>query len=109
VLCQSREKLAPAAANPQGNLDDAVRCLDEEGFAHEELQATVTRVRQRVQPATWKAFLLFEFFALKAKDIAPRLGMTPVAVNQAVHRVRQLLHDTWATVQEPMVTGERRP
>jgi RNA polymerase sigma-70 factor (ECF subfamily) len=90
-LCNSREVLAPSATNPHGNLEDAVRCLEEEGFASQELQEAVARVRRRVQPATWKAFLLFEFFALEAKDIGSCLGMTPAAVNQAVHRVRLLL------------------
>jgi DNA-directed RNA polymerase specialized sigma24 family protein len=84
---------APSLTRSDGNLDDAVRGLEEEGFEHEKLRETVVHVRRRVQPATWKAFLLFEFFAMKAKDIGPRLGMTPVAVNQAVHRVRQLLQD----------------
>ncbi len=106
VQCKSGEGLIPSAAMAPDSLEDAVRCLDEEGFTHEELQAVVAQVRQRVQPATWKAYLLFEFFALKARDIGPRLGMTPVAVNQAVHRVRRLLQDTWAAAQAPNVADE---
>ena len=81
VLWNTME-VAPSLTHPEDNLDDAVRGLEEEGFEHEKLRETVIHVRRRVQPATWKAFLLFEFFALKAKDIGPRLGMTPVAVNQ---------------------------
>jgi RNA polymerase sigma factor (sigma-70 family) len=100
-LCKSFEGSVPPISTTPRNLDEAVRSLDEEGFAHEDLQASVAQVRRRVQPATWKAFLLFEFFAMKAKDIGPLLGMTPVAVNQAVHRVRQLLRETWSIIQAP--------
>ena len=44
-----------------------------------------------MQPGTWKAFLLFEFFELTGREIAVLLGMKPLTVNQAVFRVRQLL------------------
>jgi RNA polymerase sigma-70 factor (ECF subfamily) len=77
-----------------GDLEGALQGLEEQGFALESLEAAVARVRTRVRPSSWKAFLLFEFFELKARDIAPRLGMTPAAVNQAVYRIRQLLQET---------------
>jgi RNA polymerase sigma-70 factor (ECF subfamily) len=77
-----------AAATDVGQ---ALRELEEEGFTTEELQVAVRRVRDAVQPTTWKAFLLFEFFELTAKEIAPQFGLTPAAVNQAVYRVRQSL------------------
>jgi RNA polymerase sigma-70 factor (ECF subfamily) len=73
------------------DLEDALNVLEEEGFDADGLQQAVLSVRARVQPNTWKAFLLFEFFEMKAKQIAPLVGMKPAAVNQAVHRVRQLL------------------
>jgi RNA polymerase sigma-70 factor (ECF subfamily) len=73
-----------------GDLSDALKILDEEEFAQESLREAVWRVRSRVQPDTWTAFLLFEFFDLTAKEIAPRLGLKPAAVNQAVYRVRRL-------------------
>src|SRR5262249_20493215 len=59
--------------NPSGDNDvqDALCRLEEEGFSEETLQHTIRNVRARVQPATWKAFLLFEFFEMKAKEIAP--------------------------------------
>jgi RNA polymerase sigma factor (sigma-70 family) len=75
----------------RGGLDEAVRSLDEEGFVHEGLQTAVLWVRSRVHPTTWKAFLLFECFEMKAKEIAPHVGLKPAAVNQAVYRVRRLL------------------
>ena len=73
------------------DLDAALARLEEHGFDVDDLQRAVSAVRARVQPATWKAFLLFEFFEMKAKQIAPLVSMKPAAVNQAVHRVRQLL------------------
>ena len=73
------------------DLDDALRLLDEEGFARDDLQRAVADVRGRVQSDTWKAFLLFEFFGMRAREIGPRLGLRPAAVNQAVFRVRRLL------------------
>lgn len=71
--------------------EKALRILEDEGFDGESLEEAVARVRERVQPSTWKAFLLFEFCDMKAKEIGPRLDMKPATVNQAVHRVRQLL------------------
>lgn len=76
---------------PDRPVDEALLALEEEGFEREDLQSAVSRVRAAVRPATWKAFLLFEFFEMTAKEIGPRLGLSPAAVNQAVYRVRQLL------------------
>src|SRR5262249_12840328 len=84
--------------------EEALRVWEEEGFALEGLQEAVLQVRVRVQPATWRAFLLFEFLGMSAKEIGPRLGMKPLAVNQAVYRVRQLLKRAWA-VGRPAHTG----
>jgi RNA polymerase sigma-70 factor (ECF subfamily) len=90
------EPLAPAPDGwgppVEGGIDAALGRLEEEGFVAERLQRAVAAVRDRVQPGTWKAFLLFELFELSAKEIAPLLGMKPLAVNQAVFRVRHLLH-----------------
>jgi RNA polymerase sigma-70 factor (ECF subfamily) len=91
---QAREASATASGRTlpvDCGLDEALQVLEEEGFAWEGLQEAVRGVRAAVQPGTWKAFLLFEFFDLTAKEIGPRLGLTPAAVNQAVYRVRQLL------------------
>jgi RNA polymerase sigma-70 factor (ECF subfamily) len=75
-----------------GEPEAVLRDLEDRGFAPEWLHAAVVRVRGRVQPQTWKAFLLFELLGLSAKEIAPRLDLSPTAVNQAVFRVRRLLH-----------------
>jgi RNA polymerase sigma-70 factor (ECF subfamily) len=85
-----REVRAGGCASGAG-VEETLRDLEEEGFSPPWLQEAVLRVRGRVQPQTWKAFLLFEFLELSAKEVAPRLGMTPTAVNQAVFRVRRLL------------------
>jgi RNA polymerase sigma factor (sigma-70 family) len=72
-------------------LDSTLQFLEEEGFAVEEVQRAVLQVRDRVEPNTWKAFLLSVFLDLKGQEIADRLGMTPMGVYQAVCRVRKLL------------------
>jgi RNA polymerase sigma-70 factor (ECF subfamily) len=100
-LCRGRHRPAAAGAAPapvqaydpppDRPVDEALRALEDEGFEREDLQSAVCRVRAAVRPATWKAFLLFEFFEMTAKEIGPRLGLSPAAVNQAVYRVRQLL------------------
>jgi RNA polymerase sigma-70 factor (ECF subfamily) len=103
-LAARDEPAAPAPddwpASGAGDLETALARLDEEGFLVEGLQQAVSAVRQRVQPATWKAFLLFEFFQLTAKEIAVLLDMRPLAVNQAVYRVRHLLQQC-LTAKEP--------
>jgi RNA polymerase sigma-70 factor (ECF subfamily) len=75
----------------EDDLDAALARLEENGFDVDDLQRAVSAVRARVQPATWKAFLLCEFFELTAKEAGALLGMQPVAVNQAVFRTRQML------------------
>jgi len=82
----------PTAAD----LDAALARLEDDGFDADVLQGAASAVRARVRPATWKAFLLCEFFELTAKEAGAVLGMQPVAVNQAVFRVRQLLRQCLA-------------
>jgi RNA polymerase sigma-70 factor (ECF subfamily) len=96
---QGRPTPRPAAWDylpEDAGLEEALRLWEEEGCARDGLQEAVLHVRARVQPPTWKAFLLFEFFEMSAKEIAPNLGLTPAAVNQAVHRVRHLLRQALA-------------
>ena len=78
----------------EGNVDAALARLEENGFDVDDLQRAVTAVRARVQPTTWKAFLLCEFFELTAKEAGALLSMQPVAVNQAAFRVRQMLRES---------------
>jgi RNA polymerase sigma-70 factor (ECF subfamily) len=81
----------PARVPLDDDLGAAVARLENDGFGVEALQQAVSAVRARVQPGTWKAFLLCEFFELTAKEAGALLDMQPVAVNQAVFRVRQML------------------
>jgi RNA polymerase sigma-70 factor (ECF subfamily) len=84
-------------ALPDGDdMDAALTRLEENGFDVDDLQRAVSAVRARVQPATWKAFLVCEFFDLTAREAGALLGMQPVAVNQAVFRIRQMLRDCLA-------------
>jgi RNA polymerase sigma-70 factor (ECF subfamily) len=80
-----------ACARDSGEVDDVIRTLETEGFATGAVQVAVRNVRAAVRPATWKAFLLFEFFEMTAKEIAARLKLSPAAVNQGVYRIRRLL------------------
>jgi RNA polymerase sigma-70 factor (ECF subfamily) len=89
------------------DLEDGLRQLEEKGFSVEGLQAAVRSVRSRVHAKNWKAFLLFEFFEMRAKEIASLVGLSPAAVNQAVHRVRRLLQAEFATGALP--ARMRRP
>ncbi len=96
------ERPAPAPAWPPGDgVEAALERLEEEGFYLEGLQRAVAAVRDRVRPTTWKAFLLFEFFELTAKEIAPLVNLPPLAVNQAVFRVRRLLQERLAGPDAP--------
>lgn len=49
------------------------------------------RVRHRVEPATWEAFLLCTFEGLPGAEVARRLGTRPGAVYMARCRVQGLL------------------
>ena len=89
------------------DLDAALSRLEDEGFVLEALQQAVAAVRRRVQPGTWKAFLLFEFFELTGREIAVLLGMKPLTVNQAVFRVRQLLQQCLAGTDAGLPRGGR--
>jgi RNA polymerase sigma-70 factor (ECF subfamily) len=77
------------------SLDQILLDFQDQGFEPAELQAAVRQVQSRIQARTWKAFLLFEFFEMSAKEIAPLVQLTPAAVNQAVHRVRRLLQEAF--------------
>jgi len=90
-----------------GDFEHALHQLEEEGFSVDALQTAVRNVRARVQSTTWKAFLLFEFFDMKAKEIAPLVALTPAAVNQAVHRVRRLLQEALSSSDH--MSQKRRP
>jgi RNA polymerase sigma-70 factor (ECF subfamily) len=85
----------PPAWDDACELEEVLAAVEEEGFDRDGLQEAVLTVRSRVQPLTWKAFLLFEFFDLSAREVGARLGMKPTAVGQAVYRVRQLLNQAW--------------
>jgi RNA polymerase sigma-70 factor (ECF subfamily) len=100
VAEQLRDRPAPVPAWEEGEVEDVLAAVEAEGFDRDGLEEAVLAVRSRVQPVTWKAFLLFEFFDLSAKEIAARLGMKPSAVGQAVFRVRHLLKRAVSPVKE---------
>ena len=89
------------ATADSGSLDAALARLEDDGFGPDVLHGAVSAVRARVLAGTWKAFLLTEFFELTAKETGALLGMQPVAVNQAVFRVRKLLRQCLAEAPRP--------
>lgn len=91
---------APMPAWEEGEVEEVLAAVEAEGFDRDGLEEAVLAVRARVQPGTWKAFLLFEFFDLSAREIAARLGMKPTAVGQAVFRVRHILKQAVAPRKE---------
>ena len=90
----------------ENDLGAALARLEDDGFDVDALQAAVSAVRARVQPGTWKAFLLCECFDLTAKEAGALLGMQPVAVNQAVYRVRQMLRQCVAGAADLRPSGQ---
>ena len=90
----------------EDDLGAALARLEDDGFDVDALQEAVSAVRAQVQPGTWKAFLLCEFFDLTAKEAGALLGMQPVAVNQAVYRVRQMLRQCVAGAADLRPSGQ---
>jgi RNA polymerase sigma-70 factor (ECF subfamily) len=78
--------------------DDLVRRLGEQ-FDLELLAEARDRVRQRVEPQTWEAFVLTAVDGLSGADAAGRLGIKVAAVFKAKSRVQQLLQDEVARLE----------
>jgi RNA polymerase sigma factor (sigma-70 family) len=57
------------------------------------LHGAMALVRARVFPETWEAFCSVTLENRDAKEVAAKLRITPHAVRDAVHRVRQLLKE----------------
>jgi RNA polymerase sigma-70 factor (ECF subfamily) len=90
----------------QGSGEDrALRLLDEQAagddlaaylkqqFDQEVLEEARHRVRQRVDPHTWEAFVLTALEELSGADVAARLGMTVANVFKAKSRVLKMLQE----------------
>jgi RNA polymerase sigma-70 factor (ECF subfamily) len=85
-------KSAPARADLLARL--------EEQFDQELMGEALARVRLRVEPQTWEAFRLTATEGLSGEDTAERLGMRLTAVFKAKSRVRQLLRDEVARLEQ---------
>jgi RNA polymerase sigma-70 factor (ECF subfamily) len=72
--------------------DDLARRLDDE-FDRELLAAAQARVRQRVEPHTWEAFVLTAVEGLSGAEVAERLGLTVATVFKAKSKVQKLLRE----------------
>jgi len=72
--------------------DDLAEYLKQE-FDQEVLEEARHRVRQRVDPHTWEAFVLTAHEQLAGADVAARLGMTVANVFKAKSRVLKFLQE----------------
>jgi RNA polymerase sigma-70 factor (ECF subfamily) len=63
----------------------------EAAYEQELVEQALTRVRPRVQPPTWEAFLLTAFEGLSGAAAAARLGMAVTSVYKAKSNVQKLL------------------
>jgi RNA polymerase sigma factor (sigma-70 family) len=70
--------------------EDLLQRISEE-FDLERLEQAMTRVRGRVEPATWDAFRLTAIEGVPAAEVAERLGKTVTTVYAARSSVKKML------------------
>jgi RNA polymerase sigma-70 factor (ECF subfamily) len=80
--------------------DDLVQRLNEQ-FDQELLAEAQTRVRQRVEPHTWEAFLLTAVEGLSGAEVAGRLGLKVATVFKAKSKVQKMLQEEIARLEGP--------
>ncbi len=73
----------------------------EEIFNHELLELAISRVRERVAPATWDAFRLVAFEGRSGAEAAQLLGMSVASVFVAKHRVQKMLKEEVTRLEGP--------
>jgi RNA polymerase sigma factor (sigma-70 family) len=78
--------------------DDLVKHLEQE-FDREILQEAMRRVRLRVAPQTWQAFLLTAVEGLAGAEAAERLPMQVAQVYVAKRRVQKMLQEEVAKLE----------
>jgi RNA polymerase sigma-70 factor (ECF subfamily) len=79
--------------------DDLVQRLGEQ-FDQEVLEEAQARVRGRVEPHTWEAFRLTALEGMPGADAAAQLGMNVAAVFKAKSKVRAMLKEEVARLEE---------
>jgi RNA polymerase sigma factor (sigma-70 family) len=80
--------------------DDLARRLDEQ-FDREVLAEAGARVRQRVEPHTWRAFELTAVEGSSGAAAAGQLGVTVVTVFKAKSKVQKMLREEVARLEAP--------
>jgi RNA polymerase sigma-70 factor (ECF subfamily) len=90
-----REALATAEAR-----DDLERQLDDQLY-RELLAEAMERVRGRVEPHTWEAFWLTAQEGLSGAEVARRLGIQVATVYQAKTKVKKMLREEVARLDQP--------
>jgi len=79
--------------------DDLTRWLDEE-FSSALFEEAAARVRLRVHHHTWEAFRLTALEGMPGADAAAQLGMNVAAVFKAKSKVRAMLKEEVARLEE---------
>jgi RNA polymerase sigma factor (sigma-70 family) len=79
--------------------DDLVKHLEEE-FDREILEEAMGRVRLRVAPQTWSAFVLTALEGLSGAEAAARIPMQVAQVFVAKRRVQKMLHEEIAKLDK---------
>ena len=72
--------------------EDLLRRLEEE-FDLDVLEEAVGRVRERVEPSTWEAFLLTAVEAVPAVEVARRLNKKVATIYVARSKVQRMLQE----------------
>jgi RNA polymerase sigma-70 factor (ECF subfamily) len=78
--------------------EDLVQRLNEQ-FDQELLAEAQDRVKQRVEPHTWEAFVLTAVEGLSGAEVAERLGMKIATVFKARSKVQKMLQDEVANLE----------
>jgi RNA polymerase sigma-70 factor (ECF subfamily) len=85
--------------------DDLVKQLEEE-FDRELMEEAMARVRLRVAPQTWQAFVLTALQGLSGAEAAERIPMQVAQVFVAKRRVRRMLEEEVAALEGPRENEE---
>ncbi len=85
---------------------DLLQQLEHE-YDRELLDEATARVRLRVQPHTWEAFVLTAVEGLSGAEVAARLGMQVGAVYVARGKVQKMLQEEVRRLEEPVVSTQQ--
>jgi RNA polymerase sigma factor (sigma-70 family) len=90
--------------------DPMAAALDDLETSQERLLEAAQRVRSRVAPQTWEAWMASATQGRPAKEVAERLGISVASVYQAKKRVSTMIRDEFeSTAAAPGPGGRKTP